>query len=80
MGIRTLLLLLAIAGVVWIAGRLMRQRAAPRAETRKPLNPMVRCARCGLHVPKYEALEGTGGWYCSRAHRELGPDDDRRDT
>ncbi|MDE1990344.1 MAG: hypothetical protein KGI82_07710 [Betaproteobacteria bacterium] len=33
---------------------------------------MVRCAHCGLFVPKTEALAGGGAWFCSEAHRRAG--------
>jgi uncharacterized protein len=32
---------------------------------------MVRCDYCGLNVPKSEALDADGRWYCSDAHRRL---------
>ena len=35
---------------------------------------MVRCARCGLHLPVDEALtDGTGRPFCCAEHRRLGP-------
>jgi len=33
--------------------------------------PMVRCAHCGLNVPRSEAVAGAGRWYCSESHRRL---------
>jgi len=33
---------------------------------------MVACARCGVHLPESEALEGDGGRFCSEEHRRLG--------
>jgi uncharacterized protein len=30
---------------------------------------MVRCARCGLHVPEREALQHAGRYYCSAQHK-----------
>lgn len=32
---------------------------------------MLACARCGLHLPRSEALPGKAGVYCSEAHRAL---------
>jgi uncharacterized protein len=77
MGIRTLLVLLAIAGVVWIVARLRRQRAVPPPENKPMVARMIRCAHCGLHVPAKEAVEGPDGWYCSASHRDRGPGDGR---
>ena len=33
----------------------------------------VRCAHCGLFVPKTEALSGGGAFFCSDSHRRAGP-------
>lgn len=33
----------------------------------------VRCARCGLYVPKAEALDDGGVYFCSEPHRRVGP-------
>jgi peptidoglycan/LPS O-acetylase OafA/YrhL len=61
-----ILLLLALAWVVW---RLIRNRLAPPAErdqTRPPeFEPMARCAACGVHVPKIQ-LDTSGR--CPRCH------------
>lgn len=42
-----------------------RQDAEPEA--------MLACAQCGVHVPRSEGLEAGGLFYCSEAHRLLGP-------
>jgi uncharacterized protein len=34
---------------------------------------MVRCARCGVHLPRDRALGNQQLWYCSQAHLEQGP-------
>ncbi len=41
-----------------------RQSPPKIAETRD----MVRCERCGLHVPITEAVEQAGHYYCSQEH------------
>lgn len=33
---------------------------------------MIRCAHCGLNVPRSEATTEAGLWYCSDGHRQLG--------
>lgn len=75
MGLRSLLLLLAIVGVVWILARLRKGRAsAPERPAR--VGKMVRCAHCGLHLPSDEALtDAAGRHYCCAEHRHLGPGD-----
>ena len=70
-----LVLLLVIVLVLWLAGR--PRVAAPRGDrsARKPPpdaapRPMVACAHCGVHLPRDEALPGSGGQhYCCEAHR-----------
>jgi uncharacterized protein len=34
---------------------------------------MVRCARCGVHLPKSEGFLSQGSFYCSDEHRQQGP-------
>ncbi|SFW84256.1 hypothetical protein EDB98_12047 [Pseudomonas fluorescens] len=34
---------------------------------------MVRCAQCGVHLPRDRALALEQQWYCSQAHLEQGP-------
>jgi len=72
MGLFRLLFWIAlIAAAVWLWRRLSRPtRAAPQQEN--PAHPMVRCAHCGIHVPREDALTQDNRWYCSRAHLEQG--------
>jgi uncharacterized protein len=48
------------------------RRAAPAPE------PMVACARCGLHVPRSESVEAAGRHYCCPEHRRLDAGDSSR--
>ncbi|WP_277402936.1 PP0621 family protein, partial [Achromobacter xylosoxidans] len=34
---------------------------------------MVRCAHCGIHLPRSEALLQGGRTWCSQEHARLGP-------
>ncbi len=44
-----------------------RDRARPAAP-----QPMIACARCGLHLPREDALDdGRGRLFCSAQHRDL---------
>ncbi len=69
------ILLLFVIGALWL---LLRQLAAPRpprvAPPRDDAEPMKRCARCGLHVPRSRALRKGAHWYCCEDHAEH-PDD-----
>lgn len=67
-------LLLAVAAYVawqWFKrGSVSGQSAAPRVQ---PPQAMVPCARCGLHLPRSDALPAGEQFFCSEEHRRLGP-------
>lgn len=69
----TLLRLFLIAAAVWLVAffirRLLRQRR-DNALKQQPPGDMVRCAHCGLHLPKSEALRHDDLYFCSRQHLE----------
>ena len=70
---RLIFLVLAIALVFWLLRRFRQpppgKRDAGRAED------MVSCARCGLNLPRSEALAAGDRYYCCEAHRrEAMPD------
>lgn len=74
-----LLLLLGLAALVvlWWFGKGRRRPTPGRtpADSARGMT-MVSCARCGLHLPLAESLEGEGGRrYCGAEHRRLGPAD-----
>ncbi len=67
-----------VAFWVWKIHEGKKKRQAPRedkpATTQEPTIALVlSCAHCGLHLPKDDALEKNGKWYCSRAHVSAGP-------
>ena len=67
-----LLLLAVFVLLLLLRGSWRRGRKPPPAS--KPAEgevpqPMLRCAQCGLHLPRDEALPGRGGVFCSEAHR-----------
>ena len=53
------------------AGR-VRHPPSEASEELKTTQDMVRCAHCGLFLPRQEALSQRGDWYCSEAHRQAG--------
>lgn len=67
--IKLLIIIAVIALVYWIlksyGKSLSRSRPAPGGED------MVRCAQCGVHLPKSESLTVQGSFFCSDAHRLL---------
>lgn len=75
MAMKYLVVIVVIAVVLWLMlGRRGRGRAAPpKAKPRPELEGMIRCAHCGVHLPRSEALTAGGHSYCSAAHRDAGP-------
>lgn len=76
---------IVIVAVLLVARILARQHAkqtaAPRADSlpRRGAAPpvdqpetMVRCAHCGIHMPRSEALLIDGETWCSGEHAKLG--------
>ncbi|MBI5891194.1 MAG: hypothetical protein HZB47_11035 [Nitrosomonadales bacterium] len=63
-----LLFLLAVIVVVYLLLRSFR-RQAPKQNASAPAEEMVRCAQCGVHLPKSESILANGNFYCSDAHR-----------
>jgi uncharacterized protein len=55
----------------------LRRRAAKRSARREHQDgprlaeDMVRCAHCGIHLPRGECLLANGATYCSAEHRRL---------
>lgn len=55
----------------WLWRRATRpSRPSPQEPREEETVPMVRCAQCGVHVPRSNALQDEQNWYCSRAHLE----------
>jgi uncharacterized protein len=63
-----LLFLLAVVVVVYLLLRSFRKQA-PKQDVPEATEEMVRCAQCGVHLPKSESINAGGNFYCSDAHR-----------
>ncbi|NIF41111.1 deaminase [Burkholderia sp. Tr-862] len=44
--------------------------ARPNDGTRSLPEPMVRCAECGVHAPKGDAVAAGGEYFCSTEHAQ----------
>lgn len=69
---KIILLLLGILLVYWIL-RSYRRRPGER-DTRPgtgAAEDMVRCAHCGVHLPRSESVMTRGAYYCSVEHQRL---------
>ena len=76
MGKLLVLILLVVLGV-WLVKRALRD-AARKDDAGRPPAPqaseeLVRCAHCGLLLPRGEARQAGGAIYCGEEHARLGP-------
>ena len=65
-----LLLVVAIVVIYFVVRGLARKRR--EQAQMPPSEQMVPCAHCRVNLPRSEAIEVTGRFYCSEEHRRLG--------
>ena len=71
---KLLVLILLVVVAAWLIRRALRRAAMPGAsETNAVRDELVRCAHCGLLLPRAEARPSAGAIYCSEDHARLGP-------
>ena len=60
-----------LALVIYVGWRLFKASQLPRdgRDTNVPRLPMVSCAKCGLHIPRNEALVQDDRFFCCEEHR-----------
>jgi len=71
---RLVVLVLLVVVAVWLVRRALRA-PGDQADLRKraeAAGELVRCAHCGMHLPRAEAREAGGLLYCSDEHARLG--------
>lgn len=68
---RLLFLILAIILLIFTVKALFGRSASHRAERKQRLTgeKVVPCAQCQLHLPRSEALESDGRFFCGEQHR-----------
>jgi uncharacterized protein len=71
---RLLLLILLVVAAVWLIRRALRasRPAEPIKKEGQLQQDLVRCARCGVHLPRAEAHLAGGLTYCGAEHARLG--------
>lgn len=73
-----ILLVVVIAGAVYYicrayaraVARSQAERSVSRTEA-KPVEDMVQCRRCAVHLPRSEACAAGDAFFCSEEHRRL---------
>ncbi|HET7363357.1 MAG TPA: PP0621 family protein [Burkholderiales bacterium] len=71
---RLLVLVMLVVVAAWLVRRALRRADMPgAAEAGTVSDELVRCAHCGLLLPRAEARESAGAIYCSDEHARLGP-------
>ena len=68
---KLLFLVIAIIAVYFVLSGFARKRRKRSAQP-PPGETMVPCAHCGVNLPRSEALEAAGRFFCSEEHRRLG--------
>lgn len=68
--LRLLIFFLILWLLFWLIKRLWVTRAQEDAPPTKPAAAdMVRCERCGVHLPRTEALTHDSRYYCCARHQ-----------
>jgi uncharacterized protein len=73
--LKWLVLAAAVFAAIWLLRRSLaaRDRRPPAGSRDSTQAALVSCAHCDVHLPRGEALEHAGNFYCSEDHRRLGP-------
>jgi uncharacterized protein len=71
---RLIVLILLIVLAVWLIRRALRSSSLKTQSPQKTVteDQLVRCAHCGVHLPRAEARQVEGVLYCSEEHARLG--------
>ena len=66
---RLLFWIILIAAAFWLWRRLT-SKPKTTGKAQQTTVMMVRCAHCGVHLPREQALQNHDRWYCSQGHLE----------
>ncbi len=70
---RLIVLVVLLVAAVWLLRRALRKMGgAPGKKSTAPVGDLVRCAHCGVHLPRAEARPAGEALYCSDEHARLG--------
>lgn len=74
-GVGKILLLIVIGFAVWAVFRAYQRSLGhpPSRARRDPtVEDMVKCAQCGVNLPRSEAIYSGGDFFCTPEHKQLG--------
>jgi uncharacterized protein len=71
---RLIVLILLAVLTVWLIRRALRaSKRGEEGQARPPeVGDLVKCARCGVHLPRSEARLADGQLFCGEEHARLG--------
>jgi uncharacterized protein len=72
---RLVVVVILVVLAVWLIRRALRAarfNQPPQTKSSNEGGDLVRCARCGVHLPRGEAREAGGALYCGEEHARLG--------
>jgi uncharacterized protein len=74
---RLFILIVLVLVAVWLVRRALARLNEPEGGSNRDStavrDELVRCAHCGLLLPRAEARQSAGAIYCSEEHARLGP-------
>ena len=65
------LIILVFAGAWWILKKYRQSVTRKEPPSAGAVEDMVRCAHCGVHLPRSESHSGGGRFFCSEEHLRL---------
>ena len=69
---RFIVLIILVVLAVWLIRRAFRATRGPIQKESLQQQELVRCARCGMHLPRAEAQLADGLTFCGEEHARLG--------
>jgi len=68
---KLLLIILVFVGAWWILKKYRNSLTRKEPPPAGAAEDMVRCAHCGVHLPRSESHPGSGKFFCSEEHLRL---------
>jgi uncharacterized protein len=68
---KLLFIIIGLFVAYWILKSYKKKVERRSGQAASPTEDMVRCAQCGVHLPKSDSLTSGNAFYCSAEHRRL---------